>query len=161
VSGPRPTSPRTAPEVFEEATKVAADRLRRDSELFDDPRVITIFARLARGLLDPALDVEAWRRRSAVSRRIYDQFTAKLGPLKGYLDELRIGVAASLVRETDLSLEEIGRSVGMGVPRTFRRTFQRVMGVSPRELRLSSGATTAAGTAASRGLPKRRSGGDG
>lgn len=143
---PRPIPRRRFSEVFAEAATKAAARIRRDAEIFDeDAEVTALFARLEARLFDPALDVEAWRRSSAVSRQACDRFAAKLGPLKPYLDELRIQVAASLVRETGARISDIGRKVGFDVPRTFRRTFQRVMGASAKDLRQAEKAGTAAG----------------
>ena len=48
-----------------------------------------------------------------------------------YVVEARIDKAKTLMSETDLSVEEIGRLVGIGNRRTFNRTFKKITGLSP------------------------------
>ena len=52
-----------------------------------------------------------------------------------YLNELRIGRAALILRETDLLITEICEKVGFSDITNFGRTFKRILGCSPSEYR--------------------------
>lgn len=51
--------------------------------------------------------------------------------LPEYLNSIRIGDAAKLLRETDLSVTEVAEASGFGSIRSFNRTFSERYGVSP------------------------------
>lgn len=53
----------------------------------------------------------------------------------GYLDQLRITRAKRLLRFSDLTVEAVGREVGIPEPGYFSRVFKKVEGVSPGEYR--------------------------
>jgi len=63
-----------------------------------------------------------------------------------YVNELRVGAAAQLLTETDLSILEIAFKVGFGNYSNFNRQFKRIKGYGPRTLRqqfLADGTSTA------------------
>lgn len=55
--------------------------------------------------------------------------------INGYIIAKRITRAKQLLRFTDMTVDEIGNTVGMGDANYFSRTFRKVEGVSPREYR--------------------------
>jgi transcriptional regulator GlxA family with amidase domain len=55
--------------------------------------------------------------------------------MTSYVNELRVAAAAQLLRDTDLSVLEIGFSVGFGNYSNFNRQFKRMKGIGPRVLR--------------------------
>jgi AraC-like DNA-binding protein len=131
---PRPTKPNA--DVFAQAAADARLRLRRDARPFAaDAEVTRIFERLEELLFDPRLDVAYLLSASGASREARDRFCDRFGSLKAYVDELRVAVAERLLRETDERIADVGRRVGYQVVRTFNRTFTRLRGTSPRELR--------------------------
>lgn len=48
-----------------------------------------------------------------------------------YLNNLRIGEACLLLRETDKKIADISEDVGFGTLRSFNRAFKHIMGISP------------------------------
>jgi len=52
-----------------------------------------------------------------------------------YVNQLRVGAAAQLLANTDLSVLEIGFRVGFGNYSNFNRQFKRIKGVTPLSLR--------------------------
>ncbi len=114
---------RTLSQVFEEAAAEARERIRRDAKRFvGDQEILRLLTSLEEQLFDTELDVAGLLSSCEVSREARDRFTARLGPLKRYVDELRIAVAERLVRETRASFEVIGRRVGFKVRRTGWRS---------------------------------------
>ncbi|CAM5364858.1 transcriptional activator FtrA [Streptomyces rimosus subsp. rimosus] len=70
--------------------------------------------------------------RAALGRR----FTALVGePPMTYLTNLRLTLAADLLREPDATLGAVARRVGYGSPFALSAAFKRVRGVSPRDHR--------------------------
>lgn len=53
----------------------------------------------------------------------------------GCLDQIRITRAKELLRFSDLTVEAVGREVGIGEPGYFSRVFKKVEGVAPGEYR--------------------------
>ncbi len=52
-----------------------------------------------------------------------------------YLENLRMAEAARLIKETDISLNELYLAVGYNNPNTFRRAFKKIYGVTPSSMR--------------------------
>lgn len=52
-----------------------------------------------------------------------------------YLQHLRVGKARELLERPDISVEEIAARVGYEDPSAFRKTFQRLLGLTPSEYR--------------------------
>ncbi len=111
-------------------------RLQRDARrVAGDPEVAAFHQCLGEHLFDPALDAGFMARVCGAPRPVRDRLAAKVGPLKGYVTELRMAEAARRVRETSESVAEIGKGVGYLVVRTFRRAFLKAHGVLPNEMR--------------------------
>ena len=65
-------------------------------------------------------------------------FCMKMGiPPAAYLINLRINAACDMLLNTDMSIKQIGISVGYGDPHFFSRLFKKHTGMSPREYRES------------------------
>ena len=62
------------------------------------------------------------------------QAAAGLRPTE-YLQHLRVGKARDLLERSDLPMDEIAWQVGYSDPGAFRKTFQRLMGLSPSDYR--------------------------
>lgn len=54
-----------------------------------------------------------------------------------YLANQRINRAMELLRQTDMSIIDIGQAVGFRDPTNFSRTFKRLKGISPRDYRIA------------------------
>lgn len=84
---------------------------------------------------DPARawTVEALARTAGLSRSaLASRFSELIGhPPAEYLRLWRLQLAATLLRETDLQVAEIGRRVGYAAEAAFSRSFKRQLGVSP------------------------------
>lgn len=65
--------------------------------------------------------------------RLFKQATS-LSPSQ-YFIRLKMAKARNLLRETDLSIIQIGMDVGYSSPSHFSQVFRRVVGVSPRDYR--------------------------
>ena len=52
-----------------------------------------------------------------------------------YLENLRMTEAARLIKETDISLNELYLAVGYNNPNSFRRAFKKIYGVTPSSMR--------------------------
>lgn len=67
-----------------------------------------------------------------LSRAFKEQFGMTIG---SYLDQVRITHAKQLLRFSRITVEEIGREVGISEAGYFNRVFKRVEGISPGEYR--------------------------
>jgi transcriptional regulator GlxA family with amidase domain len=64
-------------------------------------------------------------------------FKAQVGiGLIGYLNQLRLEHAASLLRHSDLNCSEVGLAVGYSDPSLFSRRFRTKFGLSPAAFRI-------------------------
>jgi AraC-like DNA-binding protein len=108
-----------------------------------------------RGLADPVLapalqafhdrPAEAWTvaslaTRAGVSRALFaKRFTKLMGrPPLAYLTECRMNEAEALLTDTDLSIAQIGRSVGYADAFGFSAAFKRHKGLSPSTFRAAA-----------------------
>ena len=136
-------------------------RLRRDARrLADDPEAAALLECLAEHLFDPALDAAFLSRVCGATQAVRKRLAAKVGPLSKYVAELRMAKAASLVRETQAPIAEIGRQVGYPVVRSFRRVFSGAHGVSPSEMRRKARAQGGEAAAGTDEEPEIEAGGD-
>lgn len=55
--------------------------------------------------------------------------------MMSYLEEFRIAAACELLKQSDLSAEEVAKDVGIGNGKYFYRLFKKVKGVTPSEYR--------------------------
>ena len=79
-------------------------RIHRDAQrVAGDPEVSALLGCLIEHLFDPRLDTTTFLAKvCGASRQVRDRLAAAVGPLKGYVTELRMAEAARLVRETEL-----------------------------------------------------------
>ena len=103
----------------------------------DDPLAATVCWAL--GHLDEQLTVDDLAERALMSRRTFTrQFRSRLGasPLQWLLEQ-RTLLAQRLLETTDLPVEAVAHRSGLGSAVTLRAQFQRALGVSPRDYRLT------------------------
>jgi AraC-like DNA-binding protein len=55
--------------------------------------------------------------------------------MSGYLQRRRIDEAQSLLRRTNLSITEVGNTIGLGDPSHFTRMFREQTGLTPTAFR--------------------------
>jgi len=86
------------------------------------------------------LDVPALARVAVMSpAHFIREFRATFGePPHRYLQRRRVERAMALLRDSTLSVTEVGIAVGFTSPGTFSRTFKAVVGRSPSTYRVSS-----------------------
>ena len=91
---------------------------------------------VARGWTLATLARETGASRAALARR----FSAAVGrPPMAYLTDLRLDLAADLLRDPDLTIAAAARRVGYGSPFALSAAFKRVRGVSPSRHRAPAG----------------------
>ena len=88
---------------------------------------------------DEDIDLEDLSRRHGMSYPLFRRlFKAQTGfSPHAYVLEMRLNRAKALLRETSLSVEDIGISVGFSSLAYFSAAFQKRLGVSPSSLRVS------------------------
>ena len=88
-------------------------------------------------LYDPELSLNGLAAQFGVSTKMVGLICKKRygQTFLNYVRDRQIQKASSLLRETDLSLEEIARQCGFTNILTFRRNFKAVTGVNPSEYR--------------------------
>ncbi|MCP3993819.1 MAG: helix-turn-helix transcriptional regulator, partial [bacterium] len=88
-------------------------RIRQDARrLAGDREASALLECLAENLFDPLLDVQFMGTVCGAPRAVRDRLAAVVGPLKSYVVELRMIEAKPLVRDTNLSIAEIGKKIG-------------------------------------------------
>ena len=91
---------------------------------------------VARGWTLATLARETGVSRAALARR----FAAAVGqPPMAYLTDLRLDLAADLLRDPDLTIGAVAHRVGYGGPFALSTAFKRVRGVSPSRHRAPAG----------------------
>ena len=91
---------------------------------------------VARGWTLATLARETGVSRAALARR----FAAAVGqPPMAYLTDLRLDLAADLLRDPDLTIGAVAHRVGYGSPFALSTAFKRVRGVSPSRHRAPAG----------------------
>lgn len=101
-----------------------------------EPQADARFAELARWIeanLTEDLSIEALARRFELSPRHFTRlFTRAFGrPPAFMIEDLRLDAARRKLIQADATVEGVASAVGFRNPDTFRRTFQRRIGVSP------------------------------
>ncbi len=120
-------------------------RIHRDARrVAGDREAAALLACLVKNLFDPDLDATFLGKTCGAGREVRDRLAAAVGPLKGYIVELRMIEAGRLVRETDLSNAQIGERVGYPVVRTLYRAFKECHHLTPGEMRKRARAERAA-----------------
>jgi transcriptional regulator GlxA family with amidase domain len=86
---------------------------------------------------DADLSVSALAARAAMSPRHFARlFSRETGVTPAvYVERVRVEVARRLLEETGLGLDAVAAACGFGSVETLRRSFQRTLGVAPRDYR--------------------------
>lgn len=103
----------------------------------DDPLAVTVGWALEH--LDRPLTVDELAARAAMSRRTFTrQFRSRMGasPLQWLLEQ-RTLLARRLLETTDLPVEAVAHRSGFGSAVSLRAHFQRTLGTSPRDYRVT------------------------
>jgi AraC-like DNA-binding protein len=118
------------------ATVLSTDRTRPVYRIKDQKRIETICAFLDRHYEEP-IDYARLSRTVRLDQSSLCRFFKKATgrTITTYVNELRVGAAAHLLTNTDLSTLEIGFRVGFGNYSNFGRQFLHVKGCAPGKLR--------------------------
>lgn len=106
-----------------------------------DPEMDAVLAECEQRLSEP-VDFERLAADHAMSySSLRQRMRRRTGlPPAQYLARLRCEQACEMLGNTDLTVAEVGRRVGIDDPFTFSRTFRRCVGLSPRQYRQQTGA---------------------
>ena len=99
----------------------------------DENLAVTIEKYIQANYKDPSLCLNKISDEFQISESYFSHmFKEKTGAnFSTYLENLRMGEAMRLIKETDISLNELYLMVGYNNPTTFRRAFKKVFGVTP------------------------------
>ncbi len=100
----------------------------------------TIEKYIAKNYKDPSLGLNKIADEFQISESYFSHmFKEKTGVnFSTYLENIRMTEAARLIRETNISLNELYIAVGYNNVNTFRRAFKKVFGVTPSSMRDST-----------------------
>ena len=117
--------------------KIYNDKIRADLERNIWPKSLQ---KLRAAIVENALksDYESYSaaRRANLSLRSAQRLAAKEGySLQGLIDDVRMENAKSLLRNPDLKISSIAFMLNYSDDRSFRRSFKRIVGLSPSEFR--------------------------
>lgn len=103
----------------------------------DDTLASTIEKYILKNYKDPSLCLNKISDEFQISESYFSHmFKEKTGVnFSTYLENIRINEAARLIRDTDISLNELYIAVGYNNANTFRRAFKKIYGVTPSTLR--------------------------
>lgn len=103
----------------------------------DDTLASTIEKYILKNYKDPSLCLNKISDEFQISESYFSHmFKEKTGVnFSTYLENIRINEAARLIRDTDISLNELYIAVGYNNANTFRRAFKKIYGVTPSSLR--------------------------
>lgn len=101
----------------------------------------TIEKYIVKNYMDPSLGLNKISDEFQISESYFSHmFKEKTGVnFSTYLENIRMNEAARLIRETDISLNELYIAVGYNNSNTFRRAFKKVFGVTPSSMRDNAG----------------------
>lgn len=107
------------------------------SESDDSNLAATIEKYITKNYKDPSLGLNKISDEFQISESYFSHmFKEKTGVnFSTYLENIRMNEAARLIRETDISLNELYIAVGYNNSNTFRRAFKKVFGVTPSSMR--------------------------
>lgn len=118
------------------AKTLSTDRLRPMCRVEDQQRIEAICSHLNEHF-DEEINFSELARKvhmdQAALCRFFKRATGRT--MTAYVNEMRVGAAAQLLTDTDLSILEIGFKVGFGNYSNFNRQFKRIKGHGPRMLR--------------------------
>jgi transcriptional regulator GlxA family with amidase domain len=86
-----------------------------------------------RGNLDRPLTIEYLAERNGMSPRNFQRVFTRLcgAPPAKFIERLRVERARLIIEDTVLPMAEIARTSGFGDEQRMRRSFQRVLSISP------------------------------
>ena len=107
------------------------------NESEDSNLAATIEKYIAKNYKDPSLGLNKISDEFQISESYFSHmFKEKTGVnFSTYLENIRMSEAAKLIRETDISLNELYIAVGYNNSNTFRRAFKKVFGMTPSSMR--------------------------
>jgi AraC-like DNA-binding protein len=118
------------------ARALSTDRLRPMCRVEDQQRIEAVCSHLNTHF-DQEIDFSELARKvhmdQAALCRFFKRATGRT--MTAYVNEMRVGAAAQLLTDTDLSILEIGFKAGFGNYSNFNRQFKRIKGYGPRMLR--------------------------
>ena len=87
--------------------------------------------------MDPSMGLNKISDEFQISESYFSHmFKEKTGVnFSTYLENIRMSEAARMIKETDISLNELYISVGYNNANTFRRAFKKIYGVTPSSMR--------------------------
>lgn len=122
--------------------KLCEDIALRLCKLFtaqtSDPDLVSTIEKYIReNYADPSLGLNKISDEFQISESYFSHlFKEKKGVnFSTYLENMRMSEAARLIRETDISLNELYLCVGYNNANTFRRAFKKVYGITPSAMR--------------------------
>lgn len=107
------------------------------TESDDNTLASTIEKYISTNYKDPSLGLNKISDEFQISETYFSHmFKEKTGVnFSTYLENIRMSEAARLIRETDISLNELYIAVGYNNSNTFRRAFKKVYGITPSSMR--------------------------
>ncbi len=123
--------------AMEPAAKVLSTDLVSPMCRVEDQKRIDAICSYLRDHFDEEIDFASIARLVHMDRASLCRFFKRStgSTMTAYLNSLRVGAAAQMLTETDLSIVEISFSVGFGNYSNFNRQFKRIKGRGPRTLR--------------------------
>lgn len=122
-------------ELVARAAEPTRESIRKLEEK-SSPPLRPLLAAIRAHLLEPGFNVERLTRETGASKWVLSGFTAEIGitPWQ-FICEARMEVAGRLLRDTDLSVDEIAYRLGHSSLSVFQRGFKRCFEMSPSRYR--------------------------
>lgn len=107
------------------------------NEETEEDLIVTIEKFILNNFRDPSLGLSRISAEFKISESYFSHmFKERTGMnFSTYLEDLRMKEAVRLLRETDISLNEIYLSIGYNNATSFRRVFKKIYGVTPSTMR--------------------------
>ena len=124
--------------TFKLCEDIALDLCKLFSVETEDSNLIsTIEQYIKNNYTDPSLGLNKISDEFQISESYFSHlFKEKTGiNFSSYLEKLRMSEAARLIKETNISLNELYISVGYNNATSFRRVFKKIYGVTPSAMR--------------------------
>lgn len=104
----------------------------------EDTNLVTAIEKyISFNFMDPSMGLNKISDEFQISESYFSHmFKEKTGVnFSTYLENIRMSEAARMIKETDISLNELYISVGYNNANTFRRAFKKIYGVTPSSMR--------------------------
>ena len=104
----------------------------------DNTSLVTAIEKyIEKNYMDPSMGLNKISDEFQISESYFSHmFKEKTGVnFSTYLENIRMSEAARMIKETDISLNELYISVGYNNANTFRRAFKKIYGVTPSNMR--------------------------